>query len=57
MTNLSDHTALDAAPLEETLARLKEHHYLGYWTPHHCLHLSREGALQLQSEITTKPNN
>jgi len=55
MMNLSDHTVLDATPLEQTLAPLTEHLHLGYWTPQHLRHLSTEGDLRLQSAITTKP--
>jgi hypothetical protein len=55
MMNLSDHTVLDATPLEQTLAPLTEHLHLGYWTLHHLQRLSIEGALQLQSAIKTKP--
>lgn len=55
MMNLSDHTVLDATPLEHTLARLTEHLHLGYWTLYHLQHLSIEGALQCQSAINTKP--
>ena len=55
MMNLSDHTVLDATPLAQTLALLMEHLHIGYWTLQHLQHLSIEGALQLQSAITTKP--
>jgi len=55
MMNLSDHTVLDATPLEQTFAPLTEHLRLGYRTLQHLQHLSTEGALRLQSEITTKP--
>ena len=55
MMNLSDHTVLDATPLEQTLAPLMEHLHIGYWTLQHLQHLSIEGVLRLQSAITTKP--
>jgi len=53
--NLSDHTVLDATPMEQTLAHLMAHLHIGYWTLQHLQHLRIEGALRPQSAITTKP--